>query len=100
MHRRQIYRHLDWLGPIHGVGAGPFKNPLADPVDESNFFCNRYELTRRDQPLFRMTPARQRLHAAQLMRHEVDDWLVMDLQLVLRDGVAEIRLDFLARIRD
>src|SRR5207245_4416471 len=90
LHRREIDRYADVRRPARGGRAGALQHVLAERNDQTGLLGQRNELVGRDEPLLRMAPASQRLGAGWLARLDVDDRLVVHLQLVAREGLAQI----------
>ena len=84
-------------GHFGGIGAGPLQNPLADRRDQAGRFGERNELVGPNQSLGRMPPADQRLDAADLPGLDVDHRLIVQLELLVRDGIAQFAFRRLLR---
>ena len=89
---RDIDRQLDVRGPGSGVRASPPQNPFAKRHDKTGCLRKRNELVRCDQTLGRMAPPDQRLDAAKRSRLRIHDGLVMQLEFLSLDGVAQLDL--------
>ena len=99
LHRRQIDRDADRLGPARGLRAGGAQHPLAERDDQAGLLGERDELAGRDQAALRMVPAHQRLEAADPAVLEANDRLVVQLEFGVGDGRAEIDLERVARLQ-
>jgi hypothetical protein len=71
---------------------------FAERDDETGFLGEGNELGRRHDPLARMAPARQGLQSEQLACLDVEDRLIVDFDLAIRDGVAQIGFELPPRI--
>jgi hypothetical protein len=56
-------------------------------------FGDLYEAIGRDRTFFRMRPAGQRLETRQPPRPQLEDRLISELQLPLRNGVAQLTFE-------
>ena len=74
------------------------QDPGAERHDQPGVLGERDEAVGRDQPLGRVPPADQRLGAARLARRHVDHRLIVDLELLARQRVAQLVLQAVARV--
>ena len=81
---------------MRGLAAGLRQRPFAERQDQAAVFRHRDEHRRRHHALDRMAPARQRLEAGDDVALQVDDRLVVQLELVALDRLAQIHLDLRA----
>ena len=83
-------RNVDALvQPATNVTTGLPQNPLTNAFDQTRLFCKGDELNWRNSTPFRMLPAKQRLHAADLPGLQVCQRLIHQLQLFQANGVAQ-----------
>src|SRR5271169_872792 len=75
--------------PSRGDGAGLAKDPFADRRDEPALLGGGHESPRRQQPMFGVLPAQQRLERADSIIHQIDQRLKRQAKLALEQGVAE-----------
>ena len=90
---RQIDRELDVVGPGGGVGAGLAQDPFAERADQPDFLRERNEFVGRNHSAFRMPPAHQSLDTAGAQRDDIDDALIVNLEFLARDRVAQIHFE-------
>src|ERR1700732_3474779 len=79
--------------PARRIGAGGSQHPFAEPRDEAGLLGDRNELGRCDHTTFGMMPAHQCFAATDLIRLEVDNRLVIDLELAPRERLTEVELE-------
>src|SRR5690606_38676834 len=82
--------HAYRLRPARRVGAGAAQRPLAELVDEVRFLGGRDERRRRDVAAIGMLPTHQRLEADDDVILGPDDRLIMQLELVRRERLAQV----------
>src|SRR5262249_5739847 len=91
--RRDVYRHDDrrmsYSLPLARVRTGGMQHPAADRHDESGVFRHRYKTRWRDEAALRYAPAQQRFGATDLAGVHVDAWLVVQQELVARQGATQ-----------
>ena len=63
LHRRNVDREPDVVGPGRGLRAGRRQHPFAELVDQAGVFGDRNEFGGRDHAALGMAPAHQRLAA-------------------------------------
>ena len=68
-------------------------HPAADRLDQAALLGDRDELARVEQAALGMVPAHQRLEADDLAAAQRDDRLVVELELVAVERVAQLALD-------
>ncbi|MCY1276714.1 hypothetical protein D9M70_253820 [compost metagenome] len=92
--RRQVHRDLrhPHLLPVPDLelAAGLAQQPVADLGDQAELLQHRHELRRGDQPAARVLPAQQRLGAGQAAAVAGELRLVVQGELVLLDGAAQV----------
>ena len=98
LHRRDVDREPDVVGPCRGLRAGRRQHPFAELVDQAGLFGDRNEFGGRDHAAFGMPPAHQRLAAGDAVVREADAGLVVDLQRLVGDRLAQIHFQFAARL--
>ena len=98
LHRRDVDRHLDIVRPAGGIGAGLPQHPFAERHDQPGFFRDRDEFGGRDHAADGMVPADQRLAAADFVRLQIQQRLVMQYELAVADRLAQVHLDRAARV--
>ncbi|MCY1403494.1 hypothetical protein D9M71_186780 [compost metagenome] len=76
--------------------AGLAQYPVAGFDHQAELFENRYEITRRNQPATRVTPAQQRLGAGQALAVATELRLVIEHELFLLQGMAQVAFKFQA----
>ena len=93
--RREVDRDLQAaLGADEGRPAAGFaQHPFADLEDQAALLGDLDELARRHQAALGMLPAHQRLVADHFAALRLDDALVVQPQLALADGAAQIGLE-------
>src|SRR3989440_12220267 len=79
--------------PLAHLTARLAQDPLAERDDEARLLCDGDEVRRHDESAFGMSPANERLEAADLTRRERDDGLVVYEELLAADGAAQVGLD-------
>ena len=84
--------------PAGGIGAGLLQNPFAQRHDQAGLFGDRDELDGRHHAPFGMMPADEGLAAGDLAAFDVDDRLIVELELVVHDRLAQIQLEGAARL--
>ena len=95
----QVHGQLDVVlgarGPVpSGDGAaGAGQHPFADGDDQSGPFGGLQELAGEQQPAFRMVPPDQGFDADRATGRDVDDRLVVEDELVARQGVRQVLLE-------
>ena len=96
LHRRDVDREVDVVGPCRGLRAGRRQHPFAELVDQAGLFRDRNEFGGRDHAAFGVTPAHQRFAAGDGVVGEADAGLVIDLQRLVGDGLAQIQFQLAA----
>ena len=86
-------------GHFAHVAAGLAQHPVADLDDQAHLLGDRNELGRRDHAAQRMRPAQQRLAGRDLLGLQVEQRLVVDLEGVVGERVAQVELEAAARLR-
>ncbi len=71
---------------------GGADRPAIQRADEARLLCQLNELGRLDQPAAQVTPAGERLGAHQLTGHETVHGLVVEVELVVLEGPAQVGL--------
>ncbi len=99
LHGRKIDRQLDRGRPARRFAAGFAQCPRADVDDQSRVLGNGDESVRSDEAALGMPPAQQRLRAAHLHPIEIDERLVVYLQLVACQRLAQVPLQLAALVR-
>ena len=89
----EVGGELDLVGPARELCADLVQHPATDRQDQPGVFGDLDELVGRDQPAVGVAPAQQRLETHQSLVGKVDDWLVVQFELLARDCVAEVALD-------
>ena len=84
---RQIDGNLEVAGPACSLSAGLAQRPLAYRHDEAGCFAGWDKIDRRNLAPLRMVPAQQRLAAADLIRLQVENWLVVQLEFACSEYV-------------
>ena len=90
LHPREVHRDLVAGLPARGVPAGAAEHPFPQRQDEAVRLGQRDELGRRDAAALGMVPAQERLVAADAAGRDRGLHLVVQLQLVVGDGVAKV----------
>ena len=90
---RQVDREIDVGGPFRPLRAGGAQDPFADRDDQPGVLGDRDEPVGGHEAVGRMFPAYQRLGTADAPRRNVDDRLVMQGELIARQGVAQVQLE-------
>ncbi len=95
---RQVDGDLDVGAPAGGLGAGAGENPSSDRNDEPRRFGDRYEYGGSNPSKLGMIPAQQSFATNRSPGSGIDDRLVLDLELAIRQGKlqdhARARRDF------
>ena len=99
LHRRDVDRDADMLGPARRLRAGFAEHPGADRHDQPGILGDRDELGRRNQPARRVVPADQRLERADAIVLEVEQRLVEQFELAALEREAEVGLELAALLR-
>lgn len=68
-------------------------------VDEALLLEHRDELIGAQESVNRVTPARQGLHACEFPRQRAHDWLVVDLDVAVLDGLVDVGDDIGANLQ-
>ena len=92
MRRRKIDRDRDLVRPRGGVAAGLPEHPFAERHDQPDFLGDRNEFVGTDQAALRMVPAQQRLEAADLAARKLDQRLIVELEFVGEQRLAQVEL--------
>jgi hypothetical protein len=79
--------------PFRKLAAGLDEAPAAEAPDQPGLLGERDELSRWDEAVARVLPARERLEALDLARRERQRRLVVELELVVRDRLAQLGLE-------
>ncbi len=79
--------------PLGGLPGGLLEHPAPDRHDQAGLLGQRDEVERRHQAALGVAPPEQRLEADDLLRRDVDDRLVVQLQLLGVEGPGELRPD-------
>src|SRR3990172_2389860 len=77
------------LVPRRRLAAGPIEDPAADVEDQVRTLGHADEFARPDHPALRVDPADERFDAGHPTARHVDDRLVVEDELVRRDGALE-----------
>ncbi len=93
LHRRKIDRDLQWRRPFRGAPASLGQRPGAERQDEAAVLGHRDEHGRRHHAPDRMAPAGERLEAGHHIAPQVDDRLIVQLELLALDRLAQVHLD-------
>ena len=96
LHRRDVDRDPDMLGPARRLRAGLADHPRADRDDQAGVLGDGDELDRRDQPARRMVPADQRLERADAVVLEVEQRLVIQLELAALEREPQVGFELAA----
>ena len=91
LRRGDIDGDLVGLGPARGFGAGFPQHPFADGQDQTRLLGQRNELDRRDEAALWVIPPNENLEADQIARGDVVLGLVVELQLLAFDRVAQFQ---------
>src|SRR5476649_3029838 len=76
--------------PLPGLLHGLFEHPVSDRNDEPRVFGQWNEIQRADRAAFGVQPADQRFGFVDFPSREVNDGLVIDLELLARQGGAQV----------
>src|SRR5215212_7307202 len=95
----QVLLRGDEFAPLAHLPASLFQYPRAYLRDEARLLGERDELCGADDAALRVTPAHERLEAREPSGRERDDGLVVDLELAVLDGAAQVVLKPQARER-
>lgn len=76
--------------PVADLAASAGQHPLADPVHQPDILQYGQELQRSNPPMLRVIPAQQCLHCDDLSATEICDRLVLEIELVVPDGIAQV----------
>jgi hypothetical protein len=93
---RQRRRVRELVLPASGLEAGLQQHPVADGPDQALLLGQGDERRRGRQALDRVVPAGQRLDPGDAARHQLDDRLVVQHQLVAVGHVAQLGLQLQA----
>ena len=74
----------------HALTTRRLEHPAPDGDDQARLLRHGDELVRRDRPALRMNPAKQCLDTENLALCEADDGLVVQLELVEREGMLKV----------
>ena len=75
------------------IAGRALQRETAQRHDQARLFGMGDEIRGRNQALFGMVPAQQRLEARNRAVLQSDDRLVVDVELVLTEGAAQIRFE-------
>ena len=96
-------RHVDGdahvVGPFRALQAGFAQDEVADLDDQPHLLGHRNELRRRDHAAHRMRPAQQGLAGRDALGVHVQQGLVVDLEGVGGQRIAQVQLQVAARLR-
>src|SRR5436309_1512222 len=88
--------HRGIVEPSPELPASLVQDVSAERADQPAVLGNRHERSRREQTTPGMVPAHERLEADRVAARDLDDWLVVDDQLFLRDRPAQLLAQELA----
>ena len=97
--RRQVDRKLDPI-PVERIDAGTAQRPETEGIDQTGLFGDGYEATGLDPFAIGPVPAQQRLYPDDPLGVAIDQGLVVQLELLAREGAAQFLFHhprFLAR---
>jgi hypothetical protein len=92
LYRRQVHGHLDSGRPFCGLRAGFPQYPFAERHDQTDVFGDGNEFGRRDHAVLRMMPAQERFEAADLIRGDIHQRLIVEFELAIGEGAAQVEL--------
>ena len=98
MRRRHIDGDLDVAGHFRQIRAGFRQYPGAERDHQSGLLGDGNELIGRDRSAPRMAPAQQRFAAHDLAAADVDDRLIVQCEVPIRQRLAQIELQFAPRL--
>ena len=98
--RREVDGDADAGRPLHALHAGLAQDPAAEIDDQAHVFGDRNDIDRRHRAAHRMIPAQQRLAGGDLSRLEIDQRLVEQLELLVRQRLAQVEFQDTARLDD
>ena len=90
---------LTSAGHLRGLAAGRLEHPFAERNDQAGLLGERDEFGRRDRCRDRMAPAHQRFEAAIARVARVEQRLVVDLELLFAQRLAQVDLEPAARLQ-
>ena len=96
--RRDVEREAQATRPLHRVLAGPAQSPFADRNDQAATFRNREESIGRDAASVLVFPGIFRFETNDLVRAQLDHWLVFDGEIAILDRASEVFLHTPAQI--
>src|SRR5436190_22637206 len=79
--------------------AGGAQYPFADRQNKAGLLGQRNKVERRDHAALGVVPAQQRLEAGHLAGLQVKDRLVVELELAVGDGLAQVDLERAAQLQ-
>ncbi len=88
-----------WSGQRGRLAAGLAHHPLAERVDQAGLLGDRDEVGRRDHAAVGVVPAQQGLAARDPVGARAEQRLVVELELALGQGPAQVRLEGRAGLR-
>ena len=91
--RRYVERHADidsFFEPFAKLGERGIDDPCRERMDDARFFGHRYEAVRRHQAVTRMVPPDERLDGVHGAGRQSHLRLVVEHQLALGDGAAQL----------
>ena len=86
-------------GPVARFDTGAAQHPFADRDDEADLFGQGHEFGGHHEAARRMAPPQQRLETADAVEFQIVDRLIIDLELVVLERVAQIELQQPARLQ-
>src|SRR5580704_17852378 len=87
---RKIDRDRDLVRPCNGVFASLPEHPFAERHDQPDFLGDRNKFVGADQTPLRVIPAQQRLEATDLAARKLDKRLIVELELVGQQRLAQV----------
>src|SRR5689334_25231109 len=97
--RREVDRDVEGplvraqLVPLEHLAAGAFERPAADRLDQAAVLGDRDEVAGVEQAALRVAPAHQRLETGDLDAAQREQGLVVQLELVAVESLAQLTLD-------
>ncbi len=99
LHRRDIHPDADMSRPIARLGAGAPQHQCAERDDEADLFGERDEFGRHHEAARRVSPSRESLEAADAVFDEIVDRLIMDLEFVPLERIAQVEFERTPRLQ-
>src|SRR5271166_766532 len=85
--------------PANGIAACLAQNPFADRVDQASLLRQGDEVAWCDHSSFWVSPTHERLGGCDFSGLDVDNGMIVNFELLVRQRVAQIDLEGLARAR-